>query len=221
MSILYILYFSLHALSDRFTHYDLHSGNVLLYRPSETGYINYVFHEHNPSRVVRFKSRFIPKIIDYGRSFYYLSAADNSEKLYEKLCTLPVCKPKCGDNVGFNWLNSGHYDIKSRQKNESHDLRFLAGFKPDITRVTYNASDTIKHFFTKVVYTNMFGAAENVNSGLLANINNISDAFTALSDMVSAEQPALSDGLFPAAEYSSLGELHVYSDGRPMRFIKA
>ena len=131
-----------------------------------------------------------------------------------------MCKPKCGDNVGFNWLNSGHYDIKSRQKNESHDLRFLAGFKPDITRVTYNASDTIKHFFTKVVYNNDYGTSENEVSGLPGKINNVSDAFTAISDMVSAEQPALSDGVFSLPQYDSLGELHVYSDGRAMRFIK-
>ena len=68
MSIFYILYFSLRLLVGQFTHYDLHAGNVLLYRPSETGYINYVFHENK--RVVKFKCRFIPKIIDYGRSFY-------------------------------------------------------------------------------------------------------------------------------------------------------
>jgi hypothetical protein len=218
MSVLYILYFSLHLLKTQFTHYDLHGSNVLLYKPSQNGYINYVFHEDK--RVVRFKSRFIPKIIDYGRSFYSLSAADNSEKIYEKLCTLPVCKPRCGDNVGFNWLNSYRYDIKSREKNESHDLRLLAAFQPDLYRTAYKASKSIKAFFNKVVYNSDYGTGEMVVSGLPTKINNVSDAFMALSDMVSAEQPALSDGVFPADEYDSLGELHVYSDGRAMRFIK-
>ena len=220
MSVLYIIYFSLQALANRFTHYDLHPGNVLLYRPSQNGYINYVFHEDKPSKVVRFKSRFIPKIIDYGRSFYSLSAADNSDKLYEKLCTLPECVPRCGDNVGFNWLNSGAFNIKSREKNESHDLRLLAAFKKAIKKTAYNASADIKKFFTKVVYTGKYGTGEIQASGLPGNIFNVSDAFSAISDMVSAEQPALSDGVFPADEYTSLGELHVYSYGRAMRFIK-
>ena len=218
MSIFYILYFSLRLLVGQFTHYDLHAGNVLLYRPSETGYINYVFHENK--RVVKFKCRFIPKIIDYGRSFYSLSAADNSDKLYQKLCTLPQCEPKCGDNVGFNWLNSGDYYIKSRQNHVSHDLRLLDAFKPDIKRAAYKASADIKDFFNKVVYDNAYGTDELINSGLPNKINNVYDAFRALSHMVYNEQPALSDGVFSLPKYNSLGELHVYSDGRAMRFIK-
>ena len=218
MSIFYILYFSLRLLVGQFTHYDLHAGNVLLYRPSETGYINYVFHENK--RVVKFKCRFIPKIIDYGRSFYSLSAADNSDKLYQKLCTLPVCEPRCGDNVGFNWLNSGDYYIKSRQNHVSHDLRLLDAFKPDIKRAAYKASADIKDFFNKVVYDNAYGTDELINSGLPGKINNVYDAFRALSNIVSAEQPALSDGVFSLPKYNSLGELHVYSDGRAMKFIK-
>jgi len=222
ISVLYIIYFSLHVLSDRFTHYDLHLGNVLLYTPSKNGYINYVFHEQRSERVVKFKSRFIPKIIDYGRCFYSLDVNNNSGKLYDKLCTLPECNPKCGDNQGFNWLsgNNLHY-INSRAKNESHDLILLNNIKSGVIRPSYKATKPIKQLFTRVVYTREFGTEENVNSGLPTKINNISDAFTALSDMVFTEQPALSDGLFPAVEYASLGELHVYSDGRPMRFIKA
>ena len=50
--------------------------------------------------------------------------------------------------------------------------------------------------------------------------NNVYDAFRALSHMVYNEQPALSDGVFSLPKYSSLGELHVYSDGRAMKFIK-
>jgi hypothetical protein len=218
MSIFYILYFSLRLLVGRFTHYDLHAGNVLLYRPSETGYINYVFHENK--KVVKFKCRFIPKIIDYGRSFYSLSASDNSDKLYQKLCTLPACEPNCGYDQGFNWLNSGAYYIKSRQNHVSHDLRILDAFKPDIKKAAYKASKDIKDFFNKVVYDNTFGTDELINSGLPGKINNVYDAFRALSKMISAEQPALSDGVFSLPKYNSLGELHVYSDGRAMRFIK-
>lgn len=218
MSIFYILYFSLRLLVGQFTHYDLHAGNVLLYKPSETGYINYVFHENK--RVVKFKCRFIPKIIDYGHSFYSLSATDNSDKLYQKLCTLPQCEPNCGYKQGFHWLNSGAYYIKSRQNHVSHDLRLLDAFKPDIKRAAYKASADIKDFFNKVVYDNAYGTDELINSGLPGKINNVYDAFRALSHMVYNEQPALSDGVFSLPKYSSLGELHVYSDGRAMKFIK-
>jgi len=225
MPLLYIIYFALNTLANKFTHYDLHGENVLLYRPHENKYINYVFHESSrdgeAARVVKFKSSFIPKIIDYGRSFYSLDVDNNSKKLYKKLCSLDDCKPDCGETQGFGWLNQTQYHIKSRQKNISHDLRLLRYLRYDIKQPHYKASKEIKQLINKVVYSTEYGTAENHTIGLPDKINNITDAFYALSEMVGSEQPNKSDQLYPVSTYSSYGELHVYADGRPMRFIKA
>ena len=223
--VLYIIYFSLATLSDKFTHYDLHAQNVLLYEPSMLGYIEYVFHEHIPgkaARLVKFKSKFIPKIIDYGRCFYSLNAQNNSSKIYDKLCTINECKPACGLNQGFQWLNSGDYDIMSRQKNNSHDLRLLKYLKEDVKK-RKRVTQKIKDFFDSVVYSGRYGTPENSASGLPDKINNVSDALSKLSDMVMSKEPKTSDDKFlnPGYNYQSLGELHIYSDGQPMKFIKA
>ena len=220
IKILYIIYFSLSSLATQFTHYDLHSNNVLLYEPGGS-HINYVFHEHlkgNAPRLIKFKSKFIPKIIDYGRCFYSLDAGNNSNKIYETLCTITKCNPLCGENYGFNFMNSDEYHIKSRQHNVSHDLRLLQTIKGDILSPYSNSNNSIKYLFNSVVYDEQFGTPENTASGLPTEINNVTDALYSLSDMVAANEPTLSNKLYHA--HVSYGELHIYSDGRHMEFIK-
>ena len=222
INILYIIYFSLASLSAQFTHYDLHANNVLLYDPGD-GYIEYVFHEHQKGkapRLIKFKSKYIPKIIDYGRSFYSLNAGDNSNKIYEELCKIDECKPLCGDDYGFVWMNSGQYYIKSRMTNTSHDLRLLVDLKKYIIFPKYKVNKKIKDLVNSVVYIAQYGTQENIVSGLPAKINNTTDALSSLSDMVATNEPAASNSNILYKGLTSYGELHIYSDGRPMDFIK-
>ena len=44
LNALYQIYFTLSAIKTQFTHYDLHTGNVLIYTPEQTKYIKYDFH---------------------------------------------------------------------------------------------------------------------------------------------------------------------------------
>ena len=220
IKILYIIYFSLETLATQFTHYDLHANNVLIYKPGGLTHIEYVFHEHRIGkvpRIVKFKSAFIPKIIDYGRSFYSLDDDNNSNKIHEKLCTIAACNPLCGKTYGFN-LNAytSHY-IESLHNNTSHDLRLLQDIK-DIKNPRSKAKKPIKDFLRSIHYIGKFGTPEVKTSGLPKVIYNISDALSALSDMVMATEPALSNTVYNGN--ASYGELHVYSDGRPMKFIK-
>lgn len=67
--ILFQVYFVLAVLRKSFTHYDLHLGNVMVYRPRPGYYIqyHYVFSDNT---TVSFKSQYGVKIIDYGRCFF-------------------------------------------------------------------------------------------------------------------------------------------------------
>jgi hypothetical protein len=65
LSTLYLIYYTLSKLPE-FTHFDLHPANVLLYEPVQGRCIEYRLHIEGIE--VRFKSRYLPKIIDYGRS---------------------------------------------------------------------------------------------------------------------------------------------------------
>ena len=67
--LLYQIYFALSKLKDNFTHYDLHTSNVMVYEPKRGHYIEYVYHLEDNTEL-RFKCPYLVKIIDYGRCFF-------------------------------------------------------------------------------------------------------------------------------------------------------
>ena len=171
--ILYQIYFPLSVLSDQFTHYDLHSDNILLYEPFPGKYIEYHYHCEDGSEVV-FKSTFIAKIIDYGRSFYHIDDGDNSKTFYDNLCATDECsttdtkvvtskkpdgklfrekiniKIPCGEDFGFDTMSDyaeTNWQIRSYKKNASHDLRLLYSFiKPAILRLSSEKTKELSEF---------------------------------------------------------------------------
>ena len=62
-----------------------------------------------------------------------------------------------------------------------------------------------------------YGTIENTNSGLPAEIVNVDDAAKALLEYITTDK--LKNNAFYMSKVK-LGDLHVYDDGRPMRFIK-
>ncbi len=73
MQSLFQVYFGLHYLGNRYTHYDLHAGNVFLYKPygsQSKKYILMRYHFTKTGVTVTFKTRHIAKIIDYGRNYF-------------------------------------------------------------------------------------------------------------------------------------------------------
>ena len=142
--ILYQIYLPLSILADNFTHYDLHSNNVMLYQPEKGKYIEYMYHLPD-NKIVTFKSPYLAKIIDYGRSFFKYKSKDKKSALdiYNDICKEAECEHReqnakgktdkylCGKKYGFSWLSklkdpnlSNHY-IQSSTANMSHDLRML------------------------------------------------------------------------------------------------
>jgi hypothetical protein len=129
--ILFQIYYTLNELSYTFTHYDLHGNNVLLYELKPGEYIQY--HYYYQGAHYKFKSKYIIKIIDYGRSFFNdVESGMNSAKIREELCKTSKCDPECGKMFGFENLTGKasckDYYVDSTQANRSHDLRLLSDF---------------------------------------------------------------------------------------------
>jgi hypothetical protein len=227
----YQVYFTLHQLRHTFTHYDLHGGNVLLYEPVVGGYIQY--HYHLPSGDVSFKTKYMVKIIDYGRS--YFPGANN---YYLGICQNPACNPRpgvyyeCGASQGLGWMSRKPADhsssyINSLYKNESHDLRlikychdeFYNSFSPHSLQKTYflqNHPEVAPLFdlFEQVTYLDFYGTPENLHHEP-NKINNVTDAELRFRELV--QQNVLVNDAYYAGS-NKIGELHVYTDGRPIRF---
>ena len=221
--ILYQVYMPLMCLQNEFTHYDLHMDNVLIYEPVYDKYIQY--HYFVNGKEIQFKSRYIAKIIDYGRCFFYESNANNSDYIQKQLCKTKVCNPDCGDNYGYGWLNAygsaADYYINSSIPNVSHDLRLLDSLK---TLQKMHISDDLKKVISKVQYGvgihkdyKQFGTRPNINSGIPNKINNVADAYLMLEKLIDNHKTE-NDDIYKNMD--KLGDLYIYSDSnKPMQFI--
>jgi len=173
---LYQIYYTLSKISDDYTHYDLHTGNVLVYLPDSTKYIQYMFH-HSNGQTVSFKSRYLIKMIDYGRS--YIEVA--TDKIKREVCLVPECDPQCGYSFGYNvyGTKSPNY-IHTWKSNKSHDLRLLSILKGDIRGMPALSGNPfvrqILDLLNKVVFKHTYGTKQLVNSGLPNKIANVNDA---------------------------------------------
>ena len=135
-SVLFQIYSVLWALKEIYTHYDLHSGNVMFVKSPNTIKIVY----NIIGMEYQIFTRFIPVILDYGRSYINCSKLDStlitSETYAEKACNsncnsstdTHTCKNNSLKFYKYNdkWFdNSNFYFINPRVKNESFDLRFI------------------------------------------------------------------------------------------------
>jgi hypothetical protein len=148
--ILYLIFSCLSSFADQFTHYDLHAQNVQLVRiPSHEKSGNprcVVIKMHlKNGQVVSFKTRYLPVIIDYGRSFVKCSGI-HSDKILQTVCKFDetnkriqdrVCRKRCGDKRGY-WTpdydyakqkflptTKHNYFIDPTRRNISYDLHLL------------------------------------------------------------------------------------------------
>ena len=239
MFVLFQVYASLFTLSAYYTHYDLHTSNVLLYKPVDHKYIVYHYHFagglDGKGDVISFKCPYIAKIIDYGRSHYNENASNNSRKLHEEICKIKECDPKCGEYVGFTALQDevkppAFSYIEATNVNESHDLRLLKDIHNDWSLEIINP--TINGILKKVVYgrglkgkSKEYGTRQEKKSGLPNKINNVTDAYLSILKYLQLPNIQIfNTNLYSSAHgYSKLGDLHVYIDGsqRNMHYEEA
>ena len=242
--LLFQIYIPLYTVRDYFTHYDLHSDNVLIYEPKKDYYIEYHYHftkndifldlnkkeEDKKDIVISFKSSYIAKIIDYGRSYFNYSKTfftnfkeaddSNSSKVLDEICTSNKCGCSnkaqigcCGSEYGLGALNvidekSKHY-ITPSKKNISSDLRLLF----HLIDKKLNSSDLKKFdWITKITYIMEYGTPEKeTDKTKPENISNIKDLAKILIKKISSDDfKKKNNGLYLSK--IKLGDLHIYVD---------
>ena len=241
LGVLYQIYLPLSKLFDTFTHYDLHTENVLVYKPFSDKYITYNYHI-SKGRSIKFKSKYLVKIIDYGRSFFD-NGVVSSRNIYNVLCNQPLCNnidSICGDGQGY-WLDNQPGSKKNDyitpiRANMSHDLRLLKIIKEKIdsdikiyhsieTKYKKNMLKVIKKnpifaLLNKIIistkYDTKYGTPQIVK--YTQNIlYNVSDAYDDIEELiVNANTIRQNDEYYQ--DYTFGGELNIYMD-KPMKFI--
>ena len=224
------VYIPLSSLMNNFTHYDLHSSNVVLYEPVKDSYLEYHYHLVNGT-VVTFKSKYIVKIIDYGRSYFNDTVTNRTSKtIYDELVKTKECT--------HNLSHSGLYYIStldpmsltySQEKNASYDLRLLNTMRLNNNYKPYNISPELAAMLNKVVYGvgiaekkfQQYGTLENLASGLPGHVNNLMDAATELISIIRLAASITNNNTYYNTS-PKIGDLHIYCDNTtPMRFDKA
>ena len=223
--VLYQIYISLAWKRNVFTHYDLHPDNVILYKPVDGKYIQ--FHYHLSDTVaLSFKSQYVTKMIDYGKSFVNLSGSPNSETYHTELCNTNECNvdpEECGDESGYGWLHydsltADNYYISSRVNNQSHDLRLLKDLWPNLPWhdeplvSNVRIRTVLKNILGRVHYEHKYGTPPVAGKqDINGKIENVVDAeFHIRHAMAYADQRKANDAYY------------MHLDGNtPMEFIPA
>lgn len=233
MWVLFQLYLPLAKLMENFTHYDLHLNNLYLYEPSPGKYIEYhYFVDTMEPPAITFKSRYMLKIIDYGRSYFNDEFKGvNAKELYdEKICPEADCNSRdsgtCGSHVGFSWLKKlsgrpkSQFYISSQQRNISHDLLPLTRIKENNKEPSLNIlTPELNALVNKVVYTDYYGTKENTRKGYPKKIFNVDDAMQCIKTYIMSQKfKDKNEEVYSGKD--KLGDLSIYTRGAQMEFTQ-
>jgi hypothetical protein len=227
-SLMYQLYFTLSQIYDKFTHYDLHTSNVLVYQLPTDKYINIKYHTND--KVIILKTKFIPKIIDYGRCFFYESETLNSMNIRNKLCSVDECNQEddCGNRHGYTFFSynpdtmkadSQDYYISSSLRNMSHDLIFANYVKMQYKPKKPNK--VLEEILNKVYYKDQYGTPEVYSEqSSRTKIYNVVDMKDELEEKIIGT-PKYQELMTKAySDMECMGTLHIYEKmTRKMEFI--
>ena len=221
--VLYQIYLPLSVMANVFTHYDLHYQNILIYKPYKTQYITYIYHLKN-NKTVTFKSQYIAKIIDYGRS-YFNDSKISSTDIYDKICTIPECDPSCGADDGYGTFTFfKKYFITSAKKNISHDLRLMHMIYNEVINNKMNIKNTpttsrLFHIFNNVIYENFYGTKENTKTGSNKILNVIDAERELRNSILSIQLEETTSAQAYMNKYTECGKMYIYTNGTPMKYI--
>jgi hypothetical protein len=228
--VLFQIYFSLYQLYNEFIHYDLHADNIMLYQPYPNGYIEYIYHING--EIITFKSKYIAKIIDYGRC-YVKDATSNILNILKKGHN---CNREMSSLSGYSISNKAlkiEFGIDYISPNVSYDLKLLNNiylyqdsYLFDTDATSYNILMSIlkqvnygkgikskdKTGGTKSLNENGYNYGSLEDISIKSQINNVSDAFIALYEAV----------LLMNNENTSkkMAEIHIYDTNQPYEFIE-
>jgi hypothetical protein len=131
---------------------------------------------------------------------------------------------KCGTSVGFGWLYPPvHFHVNSSARNQSHDLLLVhrvlkrIAIKPILLP---EIGAFIQDMTINLIYRGgtEHGTPEKINCpNKICTVSDMRKRLEFYMNLVDL------DGMFNQFYYNrtKLGDMHVYSDGRPLQFIES
>ena len=195
LCILFQVYYSLSKLRNNFTHYDLHDNNVIVYEPVKGAVIRYKY--YTDAGYVTFQSRYVAKIIDYGRCYFNNGLpGGSSDDVFRLICGNPACDDPeygnhCASSLGIR-LDLTKSNINPSKRNMSADLRLIYIVLNELNDTNgYRLNEdfhTMRNslVFDRLNYFGRWSTAEITSEGLPSSgkINNVTDASLSLGNYI-------------------------------------
>ena len=217
---LFQIYYTLSQCKHIFTHYDLHDDNCGIMILPNNACMIYEYHltdEYGHSKIIRFCSRFIVKIFDYGRS-YFLGNLPNGSSISSKMVYKTVSDTQsCRPPNAHGFIKDPEIYINQSIPNASHDLRLIHLLKDICLKIP-----ALAQLATDLVYKDYYGTP-SIKSSQSKCIKTVDDACIRLGNIISIISPetgiSISETSFNIyKEYHSLGTLHVLGIQYDMHF---
>jgi hypothetical protein len=122
-------------------------------------------------------------------------------------------------------MPDNEYKRNSAIKNESHDLRLI-----NILKTAFEKYPNLQPIWIRqippppIIFgqgmnegSEEFGTEENETIGYPKQINNVTDAFRYLKDVVTKKTQLIANQTYYSS-MTKLGELHIFDDGNPMEY---
>ena len=225
LNILYQVYFPLTILKDVYTHYDLHSNNVFLYKPYEGNkYIQMRYHLLS-GRIIEFPSEYIVKIIDYGRNYFDNGITNSKTIIKNYVCNNKICEPSCGFYSGYAVIQGNEYYqhrdfhwIFPNKKNISHDLRLAVYFYYYLKQINmFNNFFYSDRVINGAESTMLYGTAEKLGGDDYENIYNIVNFRESLESHIDVWNGQEMKIKYDAT-WQKKATMDIYEDKRPYTF---
>ena len=126
-NILVQIYLPLGDMMDVFTHNDLHDSNVMLYFLPNKQSITLHYHDHLHNKTITIQTRFLVKIIDYGRCFF-TSSVESTPSFFQRVLQTPSTSCNAGNlhMTGLRWndaeLTTHNHFTSQMRNNPKRDL---------------------------------------------------------------------------------------------------
>ena len=150
VQILLQIYIPLGNLETVFTHYDLHDENVLIYTIPNNMYVTLIYNLPDGT-IITIKTKYIAKIIDYGRSFFRngIGGASSNTFFTNNFTNNRITNAEClmqrrryadgrqiqGYNaIGYPWFFHNRYNINQLSVNRSKDLWLVYIYRTNLQR---------------------------------------------------------------------------------------
>jgi hypothetical protein len=218
--ILFQIYYALSQCKHIFTHYDLHDDNCGIIPLPGKSCLIYEYHLQDSSgidRVVQFRSRYIVKIFDYGKSYFSGTSPNGkritSNELFKKVSNAKVCSPPT--DYGFGTFPDLYIDTP--KVNHSHDLRLIYMLKSTCRKIP-----ELAELADAVRYKTYYGTP-GIEPSNTSVINTVGDASRVLTDIITRHNTETgmsiaSKSIDMYSDHDVIGTLHVIGLTSLMRF---